>query len=289
MKLIELRVRNFRSIEAEQRLPIPGAMTLVGPNNSGKTNLLLAIQLLVTVQANNFGYSRDEHLTFEVGKNRTSITATFEGDLELDKEIFEDVDDLHRLQGSERSGNQISLNLYFTETNTPVYSFFPNHKRPQRNNDRVQYSRTHISLLNKVLTKFKLHYVPSAKSIGQIYQELINPFLRKKVSAVIGNQIPLIEGELNEAAGFLNKELVKAGLDGFHACFRLPGKSVEALVSGLISISLTHMRLRFMKKEWESKQRLYWLPLSGSLNRNVNLDMRLYGCWRSQNHICILI
>ena len=48
MKLIEIRIRNFRSIESEQHFSIPGQMTLVGPNNTGKTNVLKAIQVLFT-------------------------------------------------------------------------------------------------------------------------------------------------------------------------------------------------------------------------------------------------
>ena len=62
-------------------------MTLVGPNNSGKTNLLKAIQVLFTGYANTYGYARDIDLTFGVGRSRTSIIATFVGDPIADKEI----------------------------------------------------------------------------------------------------------------------------------------------------------------------------------------------------------
>ena len=131
MKLTEIRVRNFRSIEAEQHFPIQGEMTLVGPNNSGKTNLLRAIQVLFTGQANTYGYTRESDLTFGVGKARTSIAAIFDGDPQTEKEIYDSVDELHELQGTERTGSQLNLTLYFTDTDTPVYSFFPNIKRPK--------------------------------------------------------------------------------------------------------------------------------------------------------------
>jgi predicted ATP-dependent endonuclease of OLD family len=80
MELTEIRIRNFRTIEAEQHIRIPGQMTLVGPNNSGKTNLLKAVQVFFTGSSNSYGYTRDEDLTFGVGRARTSITATFDGD-----------------------------------------------------------------------------------------------------------------------------------------------------------------------------------------------------------------
>ncbi|EGI75872.1 ATP-dependent nuclease [Hylemonella gracilis] len=231
MKLAEIRVRNFRSIETEQRLPIPGSMTLVGPNNSGKTNLLRAIQLLFTGQANIYEYDRAYDLTFGVGRNRTSITATFEGDPAIDSNIYGDLDELHKLQGTTRNGNQIPLTLYFTDTNTPVYSFFPNVKRPPKA-EGVQYSRTHIALLSKLLGRFKLHYVPSAKSIDEIYDELLTPFLRRKVSAVIEAQLTAIESVLDEAAAALNAELKSAELNGFTARFCVPDESIEDLLSG---------------------------------------------------------
>ena len=232
MKLNEIRIRNFRSIEAEQHLSIPGRMTLVGPNNSGKTNLLRAIQVLFTGQANTFGYTRDSDLTFGVGKARTSITATFDGDPTVDTEVYEGLDELHALQGTIRSGTQITLTLYFTDTNSPVYSFFPNIKRPKPGAQAAQYSRTHIALVARLLGGFSLHYVPSAKSVSQIYLELLTPFLRKKVAQVIQPRLPEISKSLKEAADALNSELKAARLSEYEASFSLPGDSVEALVAG---------------------------------------------------------
>ncbi|MDQ1314987.1 MAG: hypothetical protein QG662_1096 [Pseudomonadota bacterium] len=232
MKLTEIRVRNFRSIEAEQHFQIPGRMTLVGPNNSGKTNLLRAIQVLFTGQANTYGYTRDSDLTFGVGKARTSITATFDGDPAAELEIYESIDELHALQGTTRTCSQLNLTLYFTETNTPVYSFFPNIKRPKAGAQAAQYSRTHIALVNRLLCGFSLHYVPSAKSVNQIYLELLTPFLRRKVSKVIEPHLPEISKSLKEAADALNAELKTAKLAEYEASFSLPGQSVEALVSG---------------------------------------------------------
>lgn len=232
MELKEIRVRNFRTIESEQHLRIPGSMTIVGPNNSGKTNLLKAVQLLFTGLNNSYGYTRESDLTFGAGKSRTSIVATFEGEPDQEKEIYDAIDELHELQGTSRSGSQLNLTLYFTDTNTPVYSFFPNVKRPKAGAKAAQYSRTHIALVNRVLGDFSLHYVPSAKSVDQIYGDLLIPFLRRRVSNVIEPHIASIEESLDEAAGSLNKELSDAGLSDLIASFSLPNQSIEKLVSG---------------------------------------------------------
>lgn len=232
MELKEIRVRNFRTIESEQHLRIPGSMTIVGPNNSGKTNLLKAVQLLFTGLNNSYGYTRDSDLTFGAGKSRTSIVATFDGDPDQEKEVYEAIDELHELQGTSRTGSQLNLTLYFTDTNTPVYSFFPNVKRPKAGAKAAQYSRTHIGLVNRILGNFSLHYVPSAKSVDQIYDDLLIPFLRKRVSKVIGPHIASIEESLDEAAVSLNQELSDAGLSDLVASFSLPNQSIEKLVSG---------------------------------------------------------
>ena len=79
---------------------------------------------------------------------------------------------------------------------------------------------------------FSLHYVPSAKSIGQIYQDLLTPFLRRKVSKVIEPHLSEINDSLEEAADALNEELKSAKLSEYEASFSLPNQSVEDLVSG---------------------------------------------------------
>ncbi len=232
MNLTEIRIRNFRSIESEQHFPIRGKMTLVGPNNSGKTNLLKAVRVFFTGFENSYEYKRDTDLTFGVGRAQTSMTATFDGDELRDKAFYDAIDELHNLQGTSRSGTQLTLTLYFTETNTPVYSFFPNIKRPKAGGLAAQYSRTHKQLVTNLLDSFSLHYVPSAKSVEQIYEELLTPFLRRKVSTVIEPHLNEIKTCLSEASIALNAELKAADLNGLKASFSLPSQSIEKLVSG---------------------------------------------------------
>lgn len=232
MKLTEIRIRNFRSIESEQHFSIPGKMTLVGPNNSGKTNILKAIQVFFTGYDNTYGYMREMDLTFGVGAARTSIIATFDGDLITDRAIYEALNELHALQGTTQNGTQITLTLYFTDTNTPVYGFFPNVRRPQAGTQAAQYSKTHKSLVTALLNSYSLHYMPSAKSVEQIYEDLLTPFLRRKVSRVIEPYIADIKQSLADAATALNEELISAQLSGFSASFSLPSESIEELVSG---------------------------------------------------------
>ncbi|SUE13270.1 recombination protein F [Rhodococcus gordoniae] len=49
MRLIEVTVRNYRSIESETKFFVEDLTTLVGPNNEGKSNLLRALDLAMSL------------------------------------------------------------------------------------------------------------------------------------------------------------------------------------------------------------------------------------------------
>jgi predicted ATP-dependent endonuclease of OLD family len=46
MRISRLRVQNFRSIQ-DLEVDLPRVCALVGPNNAGKSNILLAIQRVI--------------------------------------------------------------------------------------------------------------------------------------------------------------------------------------------------------------------------------------------------
>jgi hypothetical protein len=128
VKLVSLRVRNYRTVGPdEQTLHLDGGLTLVGPNNSGKTNLLRAVQLLSTGWDNSQGYASASDLTFGERGVKTSLLATFDGDDSPggpDEAIYEALDSLHEILGTERIGSSFTLSLQFSPSDTPVYQFF---------------------------------------------------------------------------------------------------------------------------------------------------------------------
>jgi len=66
MKIEGLRIRNFRTIGSEQHIDLTRGLTIVGPNSSGKTNILRAIEMLFTGLDNKLGYDVKRDLTFGV-------------------------------------------------------------------------------------------------------------------------------------------------------------------------------------------------------------------------------
>ncbi|WP_246890084.1 AAA family ATPase [Pseudomonas chlororaphis] len=64
MQIISIRIKNFRTITTEQTLNIKNGLTLIGPNNSGKTNALLALYYFFTGHDNKYNYSPGRDLPF---------------------------------------------------------------------------------------------------------------------------------------------------------------------------------------------------------------------------------
>jgi predicted ATP-dependent endonuclease of OLD family len=87
MKLDSIKIRNFRTIRTEQTIDLSKGVTIVGPNSSGKTNILRAIEMLFTGYDNVTCYEYASDFSFgSVGQ--TSIVATFIGDIDGDDADF---------------------------------------------------------------------------------------------------------------------------------------------------------------------------------------------------------
>lgn len=233
--LKEIRISNYRSIRDEQTLIIGEDSTLIGPNNSGKTNALKAISILFGGYDNRFGYDRELDIPFDRQSKKTSIIGQFEID-SSEAWFWEAIDKLHGLQGTARSGNQISLYLYFTETNTPVYNFFTNVKRPQ--DKKADYSRMLRSLVSDFLSKFQVIYIPSEKSINDLYKNLLAPRVSQKAAAILGSAMGNLTAELDSINRSINDTLRKSHIEGAEVQIEVPGGKLENII-GQFSLAVT--------------------------------------------------
>ena len=182
MKIKSLRIKSFRTITTEQEIKIDDELTLVGPNNSGKTNTLLAIRAFFTGYDNDYEYDPDRDLPYGLQNIKTSITCTFVGDGE-DKEIFEKLNKLQEMLNVPQTGTEeFSINVYFNGSK-PVYQIYPGMKRPP--DKQAQFSVAQKSFITSVLDRFQWYYIPSNKSIEELYSEFVTPFVRTKVAGVL--------------------------------------------------------------------------------------------------------
>jgi AAA ATPase domain len=230
MKLEGLRIKNFRTIASEQFINLSHGLTIVGPNSSGKTNILKAIEMLFTGIDNELGYDPERDLTFGVTKGQTSLVAAFEGDRSTDRDFFDIYDDLNNmLEDPKPQTNKFLLYLTFTKSGGPQYRFFSNEKmRPEF---QAQFSRKQILAVNLLLKKFVCHYVPSSKSTNDLYYSLLVPFIRRSVASVLSDKLSTIDENLREISQSLNEQMHAAGLIGIQTEFCLPNNSIEKLLS----------------------------------------------------------
>ena len=238
MKLSGIRIRNYRTIANEQMVDLSRGMTLVGPNNAGKTNILTAIKMLFTGYENLHSYSREHDLTFGERSGQTSLVGIFSGDKHgKDKAIYDLLAELKGMLQAEGAAehfndNEIQLYLTFTATSNPSYRFFPNSKRPTDASSKSSFSRKERDLVQRILGSFVCHYVPSNKSFENIYQELLTPFIKKHVSKSLENKVKEIENSLASTALSLTTALKECGLPDISVRFDMPNKALTDLLSG---------------------------------------------------------
>jgi ABC-type transport system involved in cytochrome c biogenesis ATPase subunit len=245
IRLKEIRISNYRSIKEEQILLLGGEATLIGPNNSGKTNALRAIYTLFGGYENSFGYNIESDLPFDRQSKKTSLIGLFEID-DSESWFWESLDKLHQLQGTERNGNEVLLYLYFTGTNTPVYSFFANAKRPQ--DKKADYSRILRSLISEFVSRFQVVYIPSEKGITELYSQLLAPRVSQKAAAILSTALPSLENELRQINAFINKTLQDSGISRAEVQIEVPGGKLANII-GQFGLAVTdEVKTSYMSK-----------------------------------------
>ncbi|WP_232085271.1 AAA family ATPase [Arthrobacter sp. SO5] len=211
-------------------------MTIVGPNNSGKTNLLRSIETFFTGHDNMVGYSVDLDSPNGSSAVRTSLVGTFEGDDTgadiADLQIYQALDRLFDLYSLERTTSSFPLYLSFSGTGSPVYAFFPNQRRPGDKGQQASISRIQRQLVTDLLSRFEIHYIPSAKSIKELYGDVLVPFMKAAVVRALEPQLENVKKELATVASKVTGSLKSAGIDNLHASFDFEGGSIENALSG---------------------------------------------------------
>lgn len=232
MKLESLKIRNFRTISSEQSIDLSNGLTIVGPNSSGKTNILKAIEMLFTGYENRLNYDLKTDLTFGITSGQTSFIATFSGDIDgLDKEFFDNYKELNEmLEEPKDVNNKFSLYLSFaSKSGKPIYKFFAGEKIKKEN--AAAFSRKQITAVNDLLDSFVCHYVPSSKSINDLYTSLLLPFIKRSVSIVLEDKLTEINNKLSDISNHLNEQLAIADLSHIASSFSLPNNSMEVLLN----------------------------------------------------------
>lgn len=240
MQFQSLRVRNYRSIGTEQTVDLPNGLTIVGPNNSGKTNLLRAVELFFTGFDNAGGYRREADLTFGQSSAQTTLVGTFRANGNpRDEQVLDTYDRLLALYepARVRGHDDIVLQLIFSSAGNPTYrlSSDTTSKLPREN--QSAHSRLIRQLVDELHRGFSVHYVPSAKSGEAIFSDVISPLLKASVAAELADEVRALEAALGRISAELTEALQENGLPGLAVEFGVP----DPLLGGFLSYFKFHV------------------------------------------------
>lgn len=232
MKIAGIKIRNYRTVRGEVSFDVPNIISIVGPNNSGKSNIARAIEIFFSGRSNN-KYDPALDMPFGIQGEKTSITVSFrvEKGSEWDDKFLEAHDQLRLLHVNPPDRDEITqLNLYFNDKK-PVYQFFGNIKRPKEPSKNTQYSRVQSELIEMLFDHFKVYYVPSAKSFSDIFNDFIFPELKSEVNPKLVPIIPEVNKILSTTSESINKFLDASGLVDIKANISISKDSIDSLVS----------------------------------------------------------
>ncbi|MFP1908192.1 AAA family ATPase [Lonsdalea quercina] len=334
MEVVSFKVSQYRSISGEIATEGLNGLTIVGKNNSGKTNLLQAIRVFFDGKFNNDIYDYPSDIPDSKKSGQTSFAVKFsfseselndvsEHILEQDEDEDEDEDlisidtedetgdndplvtnELIRVNEASSSSRRrrllslrdrylqlyrmiedsrlpspqsdVTVHLTITNKNNFYYSVFKGYKR-KTDVTSSQYTSKERIFIEKLLSLFKCVYIPSSKSINEIYTSLLEPYIRKEVSAAIAPSIELIHNKLTEISNEITQELERSGvtdcqlfikppkdIDSLFGNFSLRMKdSVENTLSskgtGIQCLSLFSSFKSISKKEYDNGKNTIWM------------------------------
>lgn len=229
MRLERIRIKNFRSIKSEVFLELNSKKVIVGPNNSGKTNILRSIYIFFNSLNYNI-YNVTNDMPFGSANEQTSITAYFLLE-EKDSEIRKKYLALNSLLESPKEFSQeINLYLTFSPNGKPTYRLFPNDKILQ---GKAEQSRSiNEEIVTKILDKFSCKYIPSEKDPTKIYNDFLVPHLKSHIGSLLQDSLGHITSGLNEVSDVINKKLHESGIDKVNCTFGLPNNMFSEFISG---------------------------------------------------------
>lgn len=235
MKLKSIKIKNFRSIEELEITNLENGISIVGQNNTGKTNILKAIEMFFTGNENKFNYNIKEHLTFGIQGELTNIVAVFIGDKNNnnDKLFYDEYEELSRHYEKTYSNNndEIPIYLSFSSNGNPVYRFFTNNKFISVNENKSEIWNQQNLLIAQLINSFSCHYIPSSKSTKELMTILLTPYIRKSISSIIEKQIGEIRHELINISNCINSNLLSNKISDLNISVKIPNDSIEDIIS----------------------------------------------------------
>ncbi len=230
MILESVRIKNFRTIISDTVITFSGGATIVGPNSSGKTNLLKAVEMFFTGFDNKYKYlhHRDFPEGLEAGQTSLTATVVFEEDDELAKAIYREINSC--LDQPKTILDKATVYLTFSSAGRPSYRMFVGEKYDS--GKKLAFIKNQNLFLELLFGCFNCHYVAASKNIDTLYGDLLLPYLRKYIACQMQDVVGKVKSGLDEVSKVIDSKLSLAGMSNIKSHFRIPNDSIESLLSG---------------------------------------------------------
>ncbi|AZG85282.1 hypothetical protein N032_06170 [Pseudomonas syringae pv. pisi str. PP1] len=228
MILENIKIKNFRTLVADTLISFSNGITIVGPNSSGKTNILKAVEMFFTGFENKNKYCVERDFPVGLESGQTSLTASFilEHDDEMALEYYRLLNSC--LDQPKTLSDKVTVYLTFSKTGNPSYRLFVGDKF--HDDKRGQFNAYQKFFLETLFGKFECHYVASSKNIDDLYSELLLPYIKRSVSARLDEKIAEIEICLGEISDAIDYQLNAVGMGNIKTHFKIPNNSLEKLL-----------------------------------------------------------
>lgn len=229
MKIESIKIKNFRTIDSDLTISMEKGLTIVGPNSSGKTNILKSIEMFFTGLENKSKYIHSRDFPEKLETGQTSLVGSFVFESQ-DIEALDVYNSLNKcLETPKESTGKVNVYLTFTKVGTPSYRVFVGEKHNEEK--KKDFTNYEGKLLEVIMASFECHYVPSAKSINNLYKDLLLPFIKKYISVTLQDKLNDIKHGLSEISDAIDNQLANVGMGYIKSFFQLPNDSLQDLLS----------------------------------------------------------
>lgn len=183
MRLLKYKVTNFRSVEDSGWIECDDVTTLVGINESGKTNLLLALWKLNPASEGKIDVLHDMPVSkLSIMRDNKSTESFIEAVFKLDEESIDNIYD--ETGCSFENGTEVTIKRYYDGkylvqfSNEPVLDETDDEKNDDdKNNDKITSSEETLELKKAVLSEIPKFVYYS--NYGNLSSKIYLPFVVK--------------------------------------------------------------------------------------------------------------
>ena len=249
IKIQSAEIENFRSIVGEPlSIYFDDLVVIVGPNNSGKSNILRALQLFFSggVEGSPYTTESDYPKSDTLSpKAQTKITVTIKYDPSKDVNVRKSLDELEKDSDQTRLGdNLVRLRLSFSKNGVESWQFLG--QKGARNIKKDLIHKVRDAVIQSVIFK----YIPVGRDsleniTNEISSELIKTIFsgwsgavqkRKEINDSISALIGKLSPELKTSSGAMTGSIRQVFSEIENLELKLPFQNLEEMLPSLMPV-----------------------------------------------------